>query len=607
MAALAGVRRGHPAVPWVLGVVAALVVLGPALAPGHLLNLDLVTTPRLRFPDWRWGAGPGTPHRVPLYVLLSVCSSAVGGAVVIKTVFVVTLMVLFVGVWRLAATGDARIDAGVALLVTWSPFTITRLAIGHLSVVWAMAAIAWSAPALLRLDGRAAVSLRRAAGLAALGGLVPGSWVLAVGAAGVVGGPRTEFRTRLVRWLRLVPLQLVWIVPSALFAVAVPRLVGSAGFRPDIGILAPLELLGGLGFWRTPSQVPGAPWWPLVALGLGALTVSGIRSTVERFGRPWVVAAGGAALAPVVAVVPGLSDLVDGLTGSAVGAPLREMQRWWGVALVLLAPCWAHGAAAWRDRAAASALPTVLPAASALLLAGNGLWGAGGVLVPVDYPPGWATVAERLRDDPGTTLVLPWHQYLDIPFADGRRLLNPLPEYLPGDVVFSTDPELAVAQAEIDPRGPVAIEALDEPASAARVLGDLGIRYVAIAHVDVDDDATQLLGLPGTTVVHTDDDVSLVRVDRVTARPVDWWVGAIGRLPAGDGPAAVVGGPGWLLGTERVDGAGPTLDPGRGNGVLWYWPALLVIAADGVFAGWVAGELVRAVRRRGSASTMAPT
>ncbi len=574
-------------------------MLGPALAPGHLLNLDLVTTPRLRFPDWRWGAGPGTPHRVPLYIVLAVCSSVVSGAIVIKAVLVVTLVVLFVGVWRLAASGDARIDAGVALLVTWSPFTITRLTIGHLSVVWAMAAIAWTAPALLRLDGRSPVHLRRVAGLAALGGLVPGSWVLAVGAAGVVGGPRSEFRSRFLQWLRLVPLQLVWIVPSALFAAVVPPLVGSVGFRPDIGILAPFELLSGLGFWRTPSQVPGPPWWLLVALGLAGLAGAGLRRTTKRFGRPWSIAAAAAALAPVAAVVTPFSNLVDELTASAVGAPLREMQRWWGLALVLLAPCWAGGAVAWRDRSASSSFPAVLPAASALLLAGNGLWGAGGALIPVEYPSGWETVARIVGAEPGTTLVLPWHQYLDIPFAEGRRLLNPLPEYLPGDVVFSTDPELGRAQEEVDRRGPAAIRALDRPRSAAPALGKLGIRYLAIAHVDqVDESDEPFPEIPGTTVVYADADISLVEVDDVAARRVDWYLGAVGRVAEGAGPIAVAGGPGWLLGMSSIEGDGPTLTSGRGAGLLWYWPVLFVVGADFWFVGWAAAEVVRVVRRQ---------
>ena len=571
---LSGLPRtgaGWTALPWLCGLFVGVVIVGPGLGGGQLLNLDLVTTPQLRAPDWRWGVGPGLPHRVPLYVPLAWLSSVVDGAVLIKLLYLVALAALFAGVWRFAASGDRRVDAGVALFVTASPFTTTRVSVGHINVVLAMAFVAWGAPALLQLDPLHGSSLRRLAGAGAFAGLMPGSWMLAVAAAGVIAAPPGERRLRVRQFLLLLPLQLWWLVPSALFAVTGPRLVGAAGFRPDIGLLAPLELVAGLGFWRTPSQVLGPPWWLVVSPVIILLALLGRPPTSSRFGRPWTLITATATLIPMLAVVPGLSTII-----SLGGAPLRESQRLWGMALVLLSPAFAAGAVELGRRLpAASAVAPMLPAVFAFLLAGNGLWGAQGSLVSVSYPTGWATVASILRTAPGTTLTLPWHQYLDVPFASGRRVLNPLPEYLPGDIVSSTDPELGAAQRQVDARAEPALAAVANPETAPAMLARLGIRYIAVA-LDPDDN-NQLKQAPGITTIFRDRDITLFRVDATTTRPVDWLIGPVGHAKAGDQPVALPAGPGWMLGSHSLTNDGSSLVPvGRDGGWLWFWPSLLV-------------------------------
>ena len=563
--------------PWCCGIVAAVCILGPALGSGDLLNLDLVTTPKLRAPDWRWGVGPGLPHRVPMYLPLTWLADLASGTTVLKALYVVALTVLFVGIWRLAASGDARIDAGIALLVTWSPFTITRVAVGHLNVLWAMAAIAWCAPALLRLDARSATRARRLGGIAALGGLIPGSWMLVTGAAGVLGGPADERRARARRWVSLLPLQLAWIVPSALFAIVGPKLVGGSSFPPAIGVLAPLQMLAGLGFWRIPNQVQAPPWWPLVALLLAVLAGLGLRETLGRFGRPWALITGSALTLPILARIPPSRAAVSLLSNSAVGAPLREVQRWWGLALVLLAPCLASGALALRSHVAPT-VAVMFPAAAALLLSGNGLWGVGGALSPVSYPPGWSQVRSVIESEPGTTLVLPWHQYLDVRVRSRAKGPESAPGVLPGDVISSTDPELSLYQAEVDQRGEPAMRALDQPNFASSRLGALGIRYIAMARLGQGDERIDdLASQRGFTEMFADRDIILLRVDDSITRRVDWWFGPFGVVAPGQRPIAVAGGPGWVLEGVGISDESPILDPGQGSGLLWYWPALAAV------------------------------
>jgi hypothetical protein len=588
-------RVTQPILPWVLGVVAACLVFGPGLRSGDILNLDFVTAPRLRLPDWRWGVGPGVPHRVPLYVPVAWASHVISGATVIKLLYIAVLAALFVGVWRLAASGDRRIDAGIALVVAWSPFTLTRVAVGHLNVLWAMAALAWTAPLLLRPDAAGDRRLRRLSGLTAVGGLIPGSWLLAVGAAGVLAGPRHERRARARRWLGLVPIQLLWIAPSAMFALTGPRLVGARSFRPSIGVLAPLELFAGQGFWRAPNQVLTPPWGLLCAAFLAVVAVLGFATARQALGLPWLVAVGAAVVVPVVAVVPPFSFVVRSLSTVAFGAPLREAQRWWGLALVLLTPALASGVVHLRRRVQSVSLVTVSPAIAAFLLAGNGLWGVGGALSAVRYPAGWAKVSAAISANPGTTLVLPWHQYLDVSFAEGRRVLHPLSDYLPGDLVWSADPELGVAQEQIDPRGEPAVKALDRPESAGAALAALGIRYVAVAAFgEVDGRTSALSSADGVSVVYQDSDITLLRVEATATRSVRWWIGPIGSVPDGDAPIAVAGGVGWMLGGSSLPSDPVVLSPRSGGRVLWFWPGVAVVVADIVGLGW----WITSLRRR---------
>src|SRR5690625_2728305 len=60
--------RGVSPLDVAIGVVVALMVLGPALRSGPLLDLDLLVTPEIPVPNGLWGLGPALSQRVPLFV-----------------------------------------------------------------------------------------------------------------------------------------------------------------------------------------------------------------------------------------------------------------------------------------------------------------------------------------------------------------------------------------------------------------------------------------------------------------------------------------------------------------------------------------------------------
>src|SRR5437763_12406083 len=99
------------AAPWLAGGALAGLVLGPALAPGSLLNLDLVFTPTIPVPRGVWALGPELSRRVPLGVVLAWGSALLGGPVAGKALLLVALTVAFAGACRLAG---AAAGAGIA-------------------------------------------------------------------------------------------------------------------------------------------------------------------------------------------------------------------------------------------------------------------------------------------------------------------------------------------------------------------------------------------------------------------------------------------------------------------------------------------------------------
>jgi hypothetical protein len=191
-------------------------------------------------------------------------------------------------------------------------------------------------------------------------------------------------------------------------------------------------------------------------------------------------------------------------------------------------------------------------------------------------------------------LALPWHQYLDVSFAQSRRVLNPLPDYLGGDVLSSSDPELgARRREEADPREPHVTPVLARIAAGDPVADDLtalGVRWIVLLH-EVDWQSMRPLRAdPGLRRVVDDPAVEVFEVRgwrgpvlTATGRalPDRSVVAPVARVHA-SGPARWhrPAAPGWRRGSEPVD-TSPfgTLALPAGRGPVWFPPALLVVIA----------------------------
>ncbi|MEY2478209.1 MAG: hypothetical protein QOG87_3524 [Actinomycetota bacterium] len=577
----------EPGGVWLAGVLAGVAVLGPALRPGSLLSLDLVITPRIPVPSGVWGLGPDLPRRVPYGLLLSWGSAALSGPVVAKVLLVAAVAVAFVGATRLAVgtPAVARVGAGVAYAL--SPFLLTRIGAGHLGVVLAYALLPWAVPALLRPGDRLARTYLWALALACTG-YAGGLLALALVLAGLVADRGRRAGAVLGA---AIAAQAPWLVPGIVVAIAGTGVADSSRFatRAD-GLLGWLAVPAGHGFWRASSQVggTGAGVAVLGAVLLGLALAGRTRLPEAWAGRAAGVAAVGLGLA-LASAVPGIRDMYSDVTGTAVGAAVRESHRWLPLFLVWMAPAAAQGAARLGGR-----LLLAVPAACALALAVPGLWGADGRLEPVDFPGGWSTASQAIRERPGTVLALPWHQYLDVSFADGRRVLNPLPDYLGGDVLSSSDPELvAGSQEAADPREPHVLPVLARVASGGRVADDLariGVRWVVLLH-EVDwEPLRSLRSDPGLRRVVADRSLELFEV-RAWRGPVVTTTGRVVDVRPVVAPLAHVApsglarwhrpaAPGWMRGWHGAsESPVGTIDLPVGRGFSWFWPACAVVIA----------------------------
>ena len=596
---------GVPAWTWAGALGLALLVMGPALGGGALLNLDLVIVDDPPVPPGMWGLGPEIPRRVPLWGPIAWLSALVGGELVGKALLVATLVVAAAGMYRLAARVGAPsiAAAGAGLLYGFGPFLLTRLAVGQLATGWAMAVLPWAVPHLLEpsRSARRVLWWSAAMGVAGVyGGVVCGLFV----AAGLLAERR---RRPVAVGVAFLVGQLPWLVPLAVVGATSPgvSMAGASLFRPpldgagDVG-----RLLAGLGFWNPLFQV-GRDQSVLAAVCgavLLALAIVGTARLPARWRRPLTAVGGLSFVLAAASAVPGVRRLADAAVDTPLGAPFRETQRFLLPYLLWSCLAAALGAVALAGRLRSQG-PTVamVPFAIGLALVGPGLWGFGGQLRPVVFPPEWHEARRVVTAEPGPVLALPFYEYFTLDIAHDRLVLDVVPFYLGGDVIASSDPRIGPErlQENPDPREPFAVDVVAEAREGAEVadrLVELGIRWVVLQH---EVDWELYTGIPtddGLERVVTGNSLDLYRVRRWPGAVVgtggeqvdsESIVAPVRRLDA-SGPA-VVAAPhqrGWLRGWSGA-GRGPNgqLAVGAGSGMLWYWPTGVVIAADLITLG----------------------
>jgi hypothetical protein len=475
----AGRRGRHTAVAAGTGFALGALAIGPGLAPGFVLSYDMVFVPRPVFSKATFGLTGMLPRHVPSDAVVTALSHLAPADLVQKAL----LLAIFVLACAAASTLVPserllpRLAAGV--VYAWNPFVAERLLLGQWALLLGYAGLPLVVTAAARGDHRRlALALLPAAigGFAALA--VSGLVALIVGWRGA--------RSLLATAGVLLLVSLPWLVPSLLRVASAPAdASGVAAFaaRADtpFGALGSLLLLGGV--WNA-ETVPGgygglltAVIWLLVVAVAVAAHVRG-----ERIRRLGIAAVTGLVLASLGVVAPGV---LRGAIGLWPGfALLRDGQQFVAPLAVLVAVGVGLAVDRLPDRAGL-ALPLPLLLVPLLLLPGLA-WGAGGRLRAVHYPADWSRARAIVAADPGDVLVLPWEAYRGYPWNHGRRVLDPLPRFLPARVIVNDGVTVAVpggrgiALAAEDPRARALDPLVRSGAPLTDALAAQGVRYVAI-------------------------------------------------------------------------------------------------------------------------------
>ncbi|SHK86175.1 hypothetical protein SAMN05421803_1389 [Nocardiopsis flavescens] len=512
--------------PWAVGLVSAVLALGPALGRGYVLRYDMVFVPGLSLPTVLRGAD-GFPRAIPSDAVVAALSRVLPGDVVQSLALAAVFVAGAAGAARLAAgaLGSSRAGARVAaaaagLAYVWNPFVAERLLLGQWAVLLGYAGLPWAVAAAVRRARAAAYTagVLRSLVPAAVGGF--SSVVLTALTAGPAalwgrGGPA---RGALFAGA-LAVVSLPWLVPSlaAGAAGAATDPAGVEAFAPradtPLGTAGSLFLLGGV--WNANAVPPhhGDPVPVALRLALCLAAVAAwawwVRRERPAFGPGLTAAAAlGFAVALLGASAPG-RELTAGLIDLWAGfGPLRDGQLY--VAPLALLQALGLGAAVhWltlpadppaRGGRGAGALGLAAGAGAAVLpvVLSSGLWwGAQGALEPVQYPRAWreAQAAVAADDRPGAVLVLPWSAYRGISWSgEPVVVLDPATKLFDRRTLWNDD--LAVGTPD---GGTVVVRGEDARArEAARVLepdpqtglpesldavelAGLGVRYVALS------------------------------------------------------------------------------------------------------------------------------
>ena len=466
-----------------------VVILGPLLTGGGFwLFGDMVFVPQQPWKDAWLGLDGTVPRAVPMDAVISVLTQVLPGELVQRLFLAGAFLLGGIGAGRLVGKRRAAARLAAITLMLWNPWVCERLLMGQWAILAGYLLLPWVALAALRMrrdlrHGAPAVTVA----LVLSAACSPSSGVMAALVVVVLAWRRDLVHLAVTAGLVLVT-SLTWLVPSLLAdartdaGTEVFEAFAARGESP-VGALASLFSLGGA--WKT-SIVPEERTSAVIVLLSCALTVAALLGLARRPRPRLLLLAGISFLLAALPVLPGGAGLL-GAIGDVVPATalLRDSHRFLAPAVLVLLPGIA-GAVDWaatRVRPGREAMWSVvgLLVLAPVLLLPSLAWGSLGELEPARYPSDWRAVADRLDDDPGRAIVLPWAgSYRGFDWNDDRAVLDPAPRFLPGEVLI--DDRVFVDATIIPSEDPLVAEITvalvdDDPSAALR---ELGVRWVVV-------------------------------------------------------------------------------------------------------------------------------
>ncbi|MEU1899642.1 hypothetical protein ABZ512_14795 [Nocardiopsis dassonvillei] len=402
-----GVRLLPRLLPWAVGLLAGVLVLGPALGPGYVLRYDMVFVPDLSLGTVLRGAD-GFPRAIPSDAMVAALSAVLPGDAVQSLALLAVFTVGGAGATRLvlrvlprggAGTLVASAAAGTAYV--WNPFVAERLLLGQWAVLLGYAGLPWVVGAAVRLarvrPGSGLAGLVRVLVPAAVGGF--SSVVLTALTAGPVALTARTRAPRQRRASRILRTTSASRDPRRTQPSGTPSPPSGTSCPPGSGVLsgpaAPAPSAG--------SSGPGAP------SGTSGPPGSGVPSGPGSPSGPAAPAPPAGSSGPVAPAAPSESqvppDPRETQSASPVTSAHPRAPRWWGraalfvlalvvVSLPWLLPSLVSGAGTDPAGVAAFAARSDTPfgVLGSLLLLG-GVWNSGAVPAGYGEP---VTAAARL-------------------------------------------------------------------------------------------------------------------------------------------------------------------------------------------------------------------
>ncbi len=445
-------------------LVLALLVTAPLARPGYLLLRDAVSTPRSYLTDNALGLATA-PRATPQDFAVALASHLVDGGLVVKALLLIGLWLAGWGAAHLVAATLPEAGTGGELIATtlaiWNPYVAERLLQGHWSLLVGYGCLPWVAKTMLALRSSGGTGRRQWLdffGLTfwiALAGLTPTglllATVVALACVAAPGGGQPRWLCAVVASTSALTGALPWLTASALgpalTAHTAANALGVDAFapraEPGLGTVGSLASLGGI--WNG-EAVPDSRttfFVVMAAVVMLAIVMAGLPQAARRPAAvPLLLLAAVSVLAPAaLATGPGLQVLravVDAAPGFGV---LRDGQKWVALAVPGYALAGAGTVVTLRRRLRPAATASICCLALVLTLP-DLAWGAWGKVTPVQYPPGWATVAATINDQPGSPgliAVLPAGTMRRFPWAGPAPVLDPLPRWVRADVLSTGD------------------------------------------------------------------------------------------------------------------------------------------------------------------------
>lgn len=495
-------RLSPTATGGLVGLLAGLVALGPALRPGYLLAYDMVFVPSLALNNRTLGIDGSVPRAVPNDLVVAVLSTVAPGWVVQKLLLLAVFVGVGAGVGHLLSTRLAAVAA--SLFACWNPYLMERLAIGHWGFLLGYATIPWVAGAAarfrsphgrLRLTGWLLVAALCGSTSAVIAALVA-VCVYLFSAAG--RRPTRGDWGLLAGWLVVV--NAAWWFPFLFLSPrdsADPEGVLAFMARADTPWGTILSVVSGGGIWNKATWPAERETWVVSGLFLAWVLVVLAAAVVDRSWRrhpalPGLAVAGAVGLLVAIgSAVPALDGAVTWLVVNVPGAGLvRDSQKLVAPWVITLAV--AVGLAVERlagGVGAASRLPArrvwvVGAVALPVLLLPSLAWGGMGRWEAVAYPD-HVRAAAALLDDPGTpegmVASFPWTLYRRYDWNGDRVVLDPWQRLLAREVLVNDD--LPLSDRTVDGESEAARQvqsAVARGTGVVEALSDAGVRFAVV-------------------------------------------------------------------------------------------------------------------------------